>query len=358
MDHPARVSRHTAVAAALDVLSDRQLADLLAGAAPAGAGIGGSTARLDVHGVPVFMMRVPLTDLERAEPRSTANLFGLPPFYQYGIGSAGFSAWRELAAHLLTTGWVLAGEHAGFPLLHHWRVLPRTPGEVPPADPDHLGLGEIDEAVDFWGGSPAVRRRLTALAGATASLVLVLEHLPWTVSGWLAERAAAGDGAAYGFVEREVIGAADFLRARQLVHFDLHLDNLLTDGERVYVADFGLTTGPRFDLDPAEAEFVARHADYDRVQCRTYLCRWLVRTLLGTTPPETDAVLHAWAAGGARGRAVGLPPAAAEILDRHAAVAAADSDFHRALRTVSRTTPYPAGELRARTETARPTPMS
>lgn len=46
---------------------------------------------------------MPLTDVElRPENvRSTANLFGLPTFYQYGVGSAGFGARRELAVHLM-----------------------------------------------------------------------------------------------------------------------------------------------------------------------------------------------------------------------------------------------------------------
>jgi len=45
-------------------------------------------------GAPVFVKRIPLTHLERRPEHagSTANLFGLPVCYQYGVGSTGFGA--------------------------------------------------------------------------------------------------------------------------------------------------------------------------------------------------------------------------------------------------------------------------
>ncbi len=55
--------------------------------------------------MPIFVKQIPLTDLEKQPEnfRSTANIFKLPLSYQYGIGSAGFGAWRELATHIMTT---------------------------------------------------------------------------------------------------------------------------------------------------------------------------------------------------------------------------------------------------------------
>jgi hypothetical protein len=41
---------------------------------------------------------------------------------------------------------------------------------------------DVEAGVATWRGSPAVRGRLTALASATASLVLFLEHVPETPS--------------------------------------------------------------------------------------------------------------------------------------------------------------------------------
>ncbi|MFE6924525.1 hypothetical protein ACFVAV_26115 [Nocardia sp. NPDC057663] len=81
--------------------------------------------------MPVFAKRVPLTERELAHRGSTANLFDLPVFCQYGIGGPGFNAWRELAANIVVTEGVLAGETQAFPMLYHWRVLP---GRAPIAD--------------------------------------------------------------------------------------------------------------------------------------------------------------------------------------------------------------------------------
>jgi hypothetical protein len=91
-------------------------------------GVGGGSELVDVDSVPVFTKRIPLTDWEVANSGSTANLFDLPMFCQYGLGGPGFNAWRELAANVIVTDAVLAGETQSFPILYHWRVLPgRSP---------------------------------------------------------------------------------------------------------------------------------------------------------------------------------------------------------------------------------------
>src|SRR5580693_5031846 len=131
MSRGARLTAHSAVSTSLALRSDRALGELVDTAVPAGSGIGGKPALLEIAGTPVFMKRVPLTDTERRleNARSTANVFALPVFCQYGIGSPGFGAWRELAVHTMTTNWVLAGDYEGFPLMYHWRVLPDSPPE-------------------------------------------------------------------------------------------------------------------------------------------------------------------------------------------------------------------------------------
>ncbi|MEV4186692.1 hypothetical protein AB0J28_35240 [Streptosporangium canum] len=118
MSQGERVGRYSEVASALALRGDRQLAESLEQARVLGSGIGGTSALLDIAGVPVFAKRIPLTDVERHADNvmSTANLFGLPPFCQYGVGSPSFGAWRELAANVMTTNWVLAGRSAAFPL--------------------------------------------------------------------------------------------------------------------------------------------------------------------------------------------------------------------------------------------------
>jgi hypothetical protein len=99
-----RVAACGDVSTALALLSDHQLGQLVDAAPTVGAGIGGTSAMLHVGDIPVFVKRIPLTELERQPHNvmSTANLFGLPTFCQYGVGSPGFGAWRELAANAIT----------------------------------------------------------------------------------------------------------------------------------------------------------------------------------------------------------------------------------------------------------------
>jgi hypothetical protein len=281
---------------------------------------------------------VPLTELEQRPEhvRSTANVFELPTFYQYGIGSAGFGAWRELATHEMTTRWVIEECWPGFPLLHHARVLPLGP---PSAGDDELG-----RSVDEWG-SPAVRERVLAIQRSTSSVVLFMEHVPQTVGAWLRARIAAGPDAAAAacdLLEDQLRAGVEVMGAGGLLHFDAHFENLLTDGQQIYFADFGLALSSGFDLAPAEAAFFVQHRSYDRCYTVTHLARWLVAELLGKLGVELDEYLRGIAGGRA---ARELPAYAAVVVERHAPVAAAMSDFLRRLQTSSRATPYPAEEL-------------
>ncbi|MFI7632735.1 hypothetical protein [Nonomuraea sp. NPDC049400] len=95
MSRAARLTAHGAVSTSLALCSDRTLRELVDTAVPLGSGIGGKSALLEVAGIPVFVKRVPLTDLERQPEhvRSTANLFDLPVFCHYGVGLVGGPGW-------------------------------------------------------------------------------------------------------------------------------------------------------------------------------------------------------------------------------------------------------------------------
>ena len=89
-----RLGRHAMLSRSLTSLTDHEVVSVLDGAERLGVGIGGSTMAIRIAGAPVFVKLVALTDLERSAcGRSTANLFDLPTWYHYGVGSAGFSAW-------------------------------------------------------------------------------------------------------------------------------------------------------------------------------------------------------------------------------------------------------------------------
>ncbi|MFF4353070.1 protein kinase family protein [Streptomyces sp. NPDC001530] len=334
--HATRLSAHSEVSTSLALCGDSELAGLVEAATPLGTGIGGRSALLDVAGTPVFVKRVPLTDPERRpeHARSTANVFGLPPFCQYGIGGPGFGAWRELAVHTMTTNWVLAGQFGGFPLMYHWRVLPDTVQPLPEE------LADVERAVAYWGGSQQVRHRIEALRTASASVALFLEYIPYNLHDWLGTR-FEGKGVC-SLVERGLEAGVSFMNARGLLHFDAHFENILTDGRRLYFADFGLALSSRFPLSRAEREFFDRHESYDRSYTRTYLVNWLVTALYGYGREEREAFVRAWAEGE---HPDGVPTEVASILTRHAPLATVMGDFNRRLLQDSRQNPYPWEEL-------------
>src|SRR5579859_506213 len=84
----------------------------------------GRNHTVEIGKTKVFVKRVPVTDLEYHHAFSTRNLYDLPTYYNYGVGSAGFGVYRELVAHIKTTNWVLEGAIATFPLMYHYRLMP------------------------------------------------------------------------------------------------------------------------------------------------------------------------------------------------------------------------------------------
>jgi hypothetical protein len=314
----ARRARYARVSDSLASLGDAELAALLGG---------GRSVIVDFNGVQVFAKRVPLTDRELAHPRSTANLFGLPTFCQYGFGlpkfpeygfgGPGLNGWRELVANLVVTDGVLVGETESFPLLYHWRVLPGSP-------PLAAGAADVDAAVAALDGSPAVRTRLEALLVASHSLVLFCEYIPNPASDWLQEAAASKAE----LVERQLLGIVAFLRGRELLHLDGHFGNMRTDGERIYLTDFGLATSPRFDLSAAEHDFAERNATHDADCAAMRLVHWLATASCGVPRAARYEFVRRCADGDIPD---GLPPAVAGILTRHSPAAARASSFYRRL---------------------------
>ncbi|MEV0235354.1 protein kinase family protein [Nonomuraea sp. NPDC050786] len=347
MSRGARLTAHSAVSTSLALCSDRALRELVDTAVPLGSGIGGKSSLLEVAGTPVFVKRVPLTDLERQPEhvRSTANLCDLPDFCHYGvgiIGTPGFGIWRELAVHTMTTNWVLSAEHEGFPLMYHWRVLPDS-------TPLPEELADVERAVAYWGGGPQVRRRIEARRQSSASVALFLEYIPQNLHQWLGVQVEAGDQAANracAMVERELAAGISFMNSRGLLHFDAHFENILTDGRHLYFADYGLSISSRFELSPDEAGFFDRHQTYDRCYSAAYRVNWLVTALYGLRREDREGRYKRVRAYAEGERPTGIPEEAAAIIARHAPIAAVMSDFYRAFQRQSRQAPYPLEAIR------------
>ena len=103
-------------------LDDTQITTLLKGIAT--PHIWGTNGVISAGGRRFFVKRVPVTDLEREGGSTSRNIYRLPTYYNYGLGSAGCSAYRQILAHTKTNHWVLDGALENFPLLYHHRIIP------------------------------------------------------------------------------------------------------------------------------------------------------------------------------------------------------------------------------------------
>jgi hypothetical protein len=188
-----------------------------------------------------FVKTLPVTDLEMSRKRCTANLFHLPPEYNLPWGSTGFTVWRELAAHEMTTQWVLNGQCPHFPILYHWRIVPRVP----------TPYVRNDELMATWDNNPLIENKLKAMSAATTQVVLVMEKLDCTlldeVSTWNKDSLPLALG-----IFKQYVHAHFFLVSKQMVIFDSHFNNIMLDAEKnVYLIDFGLVICPQFtDVNP------------------------------------------------------------------------------------------------------------
>jgi hypothetical protein len=276
MDVIERRARYSKISTALAHCDDAALRDVLeADGNPAW----GTTQTIDIAGEKVLLKAIPLTDLERERGFATRNHYELPSYYQYGVGSAGFGAWRELITTLAASNWVLEGAADEFALLYHWRVIAR-PRRTPSASAPVL-----NEYVQNWNSSGAIGRYAKDRQAATHVVLLFLEWFPLPLWTHLADRPED--------IEPMVNRLRDtvaFMHERGIFHFDAHFGNVVTDGERPHLVDFGLAVDVRFDLTPAERGFLRRHRHFDYGEVISSVGSQLALCYEALTEPERVAV--------------------------------------------------------------------
>lgn len=323
-----RLSQYEKANRYLKGLSQEQFTSLLASATPIRIGGWGDILSLTVEGVTVIVKKIRLTQEEMQHPKSTRNFFDLPLYYQYGVGSAGFGAWRELAAHEMTTQWVLDGECHNFPLMYHARVLPRTPSGQPMFTEE-----ERDEMVAYWDGSEAVGRRLAAADTGTAEVVVCMEQLSESLDAAL----SFGKKSDLTQLERELLLVTTFMKAKGFLHFDAHFHNVLTNGQHVYFADFGLAISKEFELTSEERAFIDKHRDYDRMYVASELARAAIQ--MSVAPSTIESAFDQYFSD--KPLELMLPSSQDSIAQRYRPLARVMDTFMRGLREHSKSTPYP-----------------
>lgn len=181
--------------------------------------------------------------------------------------------------------------------------------------------------------------------------MLFLEYVPQDLNTWLAGQLAAGPdavAAACAMVQQRLRTDIAFMNANGLLHFDAHLRNILTDGQRLYIADLGLATSARFDLSTEERNFLARNASHDTGYAAREPLNRIVANVVGIAAPETGGPVERYdyirrCSAGARPAGAAEP--IAELISRYAPVVASLNEFYWDLFGVSRETPYPAQEM-------------
>jgi hypothetical protein len=334
-----RIINYNSLVNYLALLSDQQLLELLSQVKLLGNSNWGVTALLEIFDIPIFVKKIPLTEIERLPQNrmSTKNLFSLPTFYQYGVGSAGFGVWRELAAHTMSTNWVLKDKCANFPILYHWRELPRTKLELTPEK-----LEELESSVTYWEGSPQIRERLKASLEAPAEIVLFLEYFPNDLFTWLGKEFsedAAPRNSIYRSLEKQLETITSFMISEGFIHFDAHFNNIVTDGCHLYFTDFGLATSEAFELSEEELNFLKQHRNYDRCYTMYNLVNWLLKATFGEDHYKEE--LRQMVSGEEKK----LSNAISSTIEKHAPITLLLHDFFEKLRKETKKTPYPNLEL-------------
>jgi hypothetical protein len=231
-------------------------------------GWGGSQI-IDLERSKVFVKRLPVTNLEYDNQFSTRNLYALPTFCNYGIGSfasTGLGIFRELATHIKTTQWILDGEIATFPLMYHYRIMPFLGQQLA------VDLDRHKKIVDSWDNNANVGNYALDRATASYELVMFIEYIPHVLEMWLLKNPHT--------LERslnEIRMTIDFLRMKGIIHLDAHFRNILTDGDRIYLTDFGLVLDRNFELTKEEEAFFDRNIFYDYgevLRNLRHLLRW------------------------------------------------------------------------------------
>ncbi len=233
-----RINIFNNVSSKLVCTSNTQLSQMLATGKLAHTGIGGSSFQIEIDGTPVFVKKIPITELELTSSNymSTSNMFKLPLCYQYGIGSTGFSAWRELAAHIMTTNWVITHKCIHFPIMYHWRILNDNHKKIMSNDEKI----RLDKDNAYWENNPEIYQRLKARILATTHVCIFVEFIPYNLYQWLNKKINDNDQEAVEaikLIELQMQNTNNFMGSENFLHMDVHFENIITDSDNIYYSD-------------------------------------------------------------------------------------------------------------------------
>lgn len=336
----SRVALYNEISDKLSKLTDTEIFNLIEGGKKVHSGIGGISYKINLEGSEIFTKLVPLTELENQSENmySTKNIFNLPLYYQYGVGSTGFGVWRELASTQACSDWVVSGVCNNFPILYNHIVL---------EDNNNLLKFErknIEEHTDYWESNTAIRNRYSQILDARHMVVMFLEYIPYKLHDYLADIIVRDIDKAEKFTNKilyELIATCKFMSSHKMIHFDSHFHNVLTDGNDIYFADHGLALSKDFELTEKETEFFNVHNKLDQCFTIVNLLRCLTTSILGEDAWKDvlSAVEHKEL------NSYNLSDFVTNLIEQYGDMAVVMDKFYKDLKKSSKFTPYPSNEL-------------
>lgn len=266
-----RIHKYFALSTAISYMSDKQISALMKDKESSARG---KNVIVTINNQKVFIKKIPLTKLEYDNQFDTANLYNLPTFYNYGIGSAGINAYRELEMHIKTTNWVLNGDIENFPLMYHYRIIRNDTSLKHFKDKN-----EIEKYVKKWNNDKNIEKYIIARDNAEYEILLFIEYFQNILYEWLKP-----DAKQITYYISQIIKIVDFLKKNNIIHFDAHAANIVSDGEKIYLTDFGLVLDMNFNLTKEEERFFKNNNYYDYAMILSNI----IRPLLGQIAKEKE----------------------------------------------------------------------
>ena len=335
-----RQQTYNNISSTLACMSNRQLEESLVYGKAMHKGIGGTSLQIKIDNTAVFVKKVPLTDLELLPENymSTANIFNLPMCYQYGIGSAGFGAWRELAAHVMTTNWVITGQCPNFPIMYHWRILKDVDNKII-SNEEQVAL---DKDTVYWENNQEIHDRLKAKDLASHHIYLFMEFIPSHLYDWLKQQLLDNKDAAMEavkLVEHQMQKTNAFMGSQNFLHMDAHFENILTDGTQLYYSDFGLALSDKFTLSNIEKHFMEDNNLYDYASGPINLLHSVLTSYLGKD--NWDAMLLSFTESNFDRN---IPIGINKLLSKYCGLALKMDTFYSSIQK-DKSYPYPSNDL-------------
>ena len=214
----------------------------------------GKNSVTKINNIDVFIKKIPCTTLEYNNLLNTSNLYNLPCYYNYGVGSVGINCFRELSTHIKTTRWVLDNKIKNFPIMYHYRII-----KINNSTKNKEIIDKIDKMKIYWNNNENIKKYLIDREEASYEIMIILEYFPNVLYKWLEEKIEN-----IYLYEKQIYPILNFLYDNNIIHFDTHDANILISNDNTLIlTDFGLVLDLSFDLTYEEIKFFNKNTYYD-----------------------------------------------------------------------------------------------